>query len=80
MPAVILMVALLVPPPVIEHTPETVIVTSSPELADAATLKLVLYAALAGAGVPKVMVWFCLPTTSDPLVDCLSAASPTLAA
>jgi hypothetical protein len=49
------MVADPLPPPL--HPPEVVIATTSPELAVAATVKPVLYVALAGAEVVTVIVW-----------------------
>jgi hypothetical protein len=49
------MVADPLPPPL--QPPEVVIATSSPELAVAATVKPVLYVALAGAEVVTVIVW-----------------------
>jgi hypothetical protein len=42
--------------PLIEQPPLTLIVTARPELAVAATLKLVPYVAFAGAGVVTVIV------------------------
>ena len=65
MPLVIVMVTgelvpVLLPLPLQE--PLVVTNTARPELACAATLKVVLYMALAGAGVSTVIVWLFLPT------------------
>jgi hypothetical protein len=51
----IVIVAEPLPPPL--QSPLVVIATAKPELAVAATLKVLLYAALAGAGVVTVIVW-----------------------
>jgi hypothetical protein len=45
------------PLPLPLQTPLVVIATGNPELAVAATLKVLLYAALPGAGVVTVIVW-----------------------
>jgi hypothetical protein len=48
------------PLPIPLQTPLAVIATGNPELAVAATVKVLLYAALAGAGVVTVIVWAAL--------------------
>jgi hypothetical protein len=52
LPLVIVKVA-----PLFVHPPEEVYATASPELAVAATVNLLLYAALEGAAVVTVIVW-----------------------
>jgi hypothetical protein len=54
---VIVTVPLTVVPLGIEQPPDTVIATCSPELAAAATVNLLPYTALEGAGVVTVIVW-----------------------
>jgi len=43
--------------PLLVHPPEEVYATANPELEVAATVNLLLYAALAGAAVVTVIVW-----------------------
>ena len=66
MQAVVPLVIVTVPPE-IEHPPLVVMATVSPELAVAATGNVVLYVALAGAGVVTVIVWGAVPTAIDTL-------------
>ena len=65
LPLVIVIVAEPLPPPV--QTPLEVIATGNPELAVAATVKVVPFAALAGAWVVTVIVWSALLTVNVPL-------------
>jgi hypothetical protein len=56
-PLVLPIVIVAEPLPLPLHIPLVVIATAKPELAVAATPKVLLYAALAGAGVVTVIVW-----------------------
>ena len=69
MPLVIVIVAEPLPLPV--HAPDAVIAAARPEVAVAVTLKVALYAALAGADWLTDIVWFALSTSKALLVPVL---------
>jgi len=56
-PLAAVMVMVAEPEPLPEQTPLEAMLTGRPELAVAATMKVLLSAALAGAAVVTVMVW-----------------------
>jgi hypothetical protein len=56
-PVAAVMVIVAEPVPLPEHAPPVVMLTGRPELAVAATVKVLLSAALAGAAVVTVIVW-----------------------
>ena len=59
-PLAAVMVMVAVPEPLPEQTPLEAMLTGRPELAVAATMKVLLSAALAGAAVVTVMVWLAM--------------------
>ena len=63
-------------PPVIEQPPVVVMATVSPELAVAATGKVLPYVALAGACVETAIVWFARTVCAVVLLLPLKLESP----